>query len=64
MIEQNYLEYSTAIKETMGLKVDWKEKINNEVPDNEENNESSINKEEHTNGINEQVNEDSTKSNE
>lgn len=64
MIEQNYLEYSTAIKETMGLKVDWKEKINNEAPDNEENNEPSINKEEYTDGINEQVDEDNTKSNE
>ena len=64
MIEQNYLEYSTAIKETMGLKVDWKEKINNEAPDNEENNEPSINKEEYTDDINEQVNEDNTKSNE
>lgn len=64
MIEQNYLEYSTAIKETMGLKVDWKEKINNEAPDNEKNNEPSINKEEYTNDINEQVAEDNTKSNE
>lgn len=64
MIEQNYLEYPTSIKEAMGLKVDWKEKINNDVSNDKESNEPLINKEdEYTNNIN-QVAEDSTKSNE
>lgn len=61
MIEQNYLEYPTAIKEAMGLKVDWKEKINNDASNDEKNDESLINKEgEHTDDIN-QITEDSTK---
>ena len=62
MIEQNYLEYPTAIKEAIGLKVDWKEKINNNVSNDKENDEPLVNKEgEHTNDIN-QVDEASTKS--
>lgn len=61
MIEQNYLEYPTAIKEAMGLKVDWKEKINNDASNDEKNDESLINKEgEYTDDIN-QITEDSTK---
>lgn len=62
MIEQNYLEYPTTIKEAMGLKVDWKEKINNDVSNDKENDEPLVNKEDgHTNDIN-QVDEASTKS--
>lgn len=35
MLEENYLSYPEAIKEAMGIKVDWSEKINEESESDE-----------------------------